>query len=156
MEVGAYIPSGGSTTHSVTASFAFEGVLGGAKDSTGVFPAIIAMPVSISMTPQNAYIGVGRTQQFTAIGTYGDGSTADITTTATWSSSSASVASVSSGGLVTANAAGTSTISCNFGYSRFGPRHSNSITISFTFNHATESLIANGLNDAIVSNWQFC
>lgn len=66
VEVGAYIPSGGSSTHSVTASFAFEGTLNGNYDSTGILPAIAQTPASIAVSPQNPYIAVSSTQQHTA------------------------------------------------------------------------------------------
>jgi len=66
------------------------------------------------VTPQNAYIAMGTTQQFTAVGTYNDGSTADLTATVSWSSSSTQVATITSTGLMTAQAAGTSTISASF------------------------------------------
>src|SRR5439155_4793314 len=55
------------------------------------------------------------TQQFTAIGTFSDGSTANLTATATWQSSNAGVASVNSSGLATGIAAGTATITASQG-----------------------------------------
>ncbi len=58
---------------------------------------------SIAVTPANTSTPLGGTQQFTATGTYSDGSTAPLT--ATWSSSSA-VATISSGGLATAASSG--------------------------------------------------
>ena len=44
--------------------------------------------VSIAVTPATVTIGIGSTQQFTAIGTYTDNSTQNLTTTVVWSSSS--------------------------------------------------------------------
>ena len=71
---------------------------------------------SITVTPANPTVAKGTTQQFTATGTYFDGSTADITLSVTWSSSSTSTATISSTGLATAVAAsGTSTISATQG-----------------------------------------
>jgi trimeric autotransporter adhesin len=65
---------------------------------------------SISVTPSNpSSIAVGSTQQFTATATYSDGSTADISSQVSWSSDSPN-ASVSTGGLATAVAAGTANI----------------------------------------------
>src|SRR5258708_19975835 len=115
VEGGGYIPSGGSTTHSVTASFAFEGTLNGNYDSTGALPAIVRMPVSLAVSPQNPYVAVGGTQQFTAIGTYSDNTTADLTTTVSWSSSSTQVGTITSAGVMTGHAAGTTTISATLG-----------------------------------------
>ena len=65
---------------------------------------------SISVTPANPSIPVGVTQQFTASGTYSNGKSHDITMLVTWRSSQTTVATVSSGGLVTPVAKGTATI----------------------------------------------
>lgn len=67
--------------------------------------------VSIAVSPVDPSLGAGDTQQFKATGTFADGLTGDLTKTVTWQSSDPSVASITSGGLVTALAAGTSTIS---------------------------------------------
>ncbi len=68
---------------------------------------------SIAVTPANQALVTGTSQQFTAMGTYSDGSTANITSQATWSSSLTSVATIATGGLATAVAAGTTTISAS-------------------------------------------
>jgi len=61
----------------------------------------------------------GQTQQFTAIGTYTDGSTQDVTQTGHWSSSAATVATISNSsgtnGLATMLATGTTTIGISSG-----------------------------------------
>lgn len=67
--------------------------------------------VSISLSPGSASISVGGTQQFTATGTYNDGSTGDITSAVVWTSSATSIATIDSKGLSTGVAPGTSTIS---------------------------------------------
>jgi uncharacterized repeat protein (TIGR01451 family) len=69
---------------------------------------------SITVTPGNKTLAPGMTQQFSATGNYSDGTTQDLTTSATWSTGSATIATVS-GGLVTANAAGTTTVSASDG-----------------------------------------
>ncbi len=70
--------------------------------------------VSIAVTPANGTFVVGWPVQFTATGTYSDGSTRDITRQVMWKSSSRSLARVSnsyfSKGVVTPRAAGTPTI----------------------------------------------
>ena len=66
--------------------------------------------VSITVTPESATITIGGTQQFTATGTYSDGSEADLTTTATWTSSDSTVATVDSAGLATGLDIGEATI----------------------------------------------
>jgi uncharacterized protein YjdB len=65
---------------------------------------------TIFVAPGNPSIPAGVPQQFTAIGTYTDGSSSDITTQVTWTSSNTSVATVNSSGLAIAVAAGTATI----------------------------------------------
>src|SRR5439155_11839338 len=57
----------------------------------------------------------GKTQQFTATGTYSDGSTLDVTSSATWVSSNSAVATITVGGLATGVAQGTSQISATSG-----------------------------------------
>lgn len=75
--------------------------------------------VSIAINPPAPSTTVGTTLQFTATGTYSDGSTQVITTTATWSSSATNVATISNNagtqGLATAVAAGSSTITATQG-----------------------------------------
>jgi uncharacterized protein YjdB len=71
--------------------------------------------VSIAVTPASPSIAVGATQQFKATGTYSDGTTADITATVSWSSSSTSVATISAAGLAKGIGAGSSTIHATSG-----------------------------------------
>ena len=56
-------------------------------------------------------IAKGTTQQFTATGTYSNGSTQNLTSSVTWSSSSTSVATITSAGLATGVGTGSTTIS---------------------------------------------
>lgn len=70
--------------------------------------------VSISISPENSNIGVGVTQQFTATGTYSDGSTEDLTASCMWLSSTIGVATIDDeSGLATGVATGTSTITAS-------------------------------------------
>ena len=57
----------------------------------------------------------GSTTQFVATGTLSDGTTQDVTTTATWMSSDPSVATVSTAGAVTGVAAGTASVFATVG-----------------------------------------
>jgi uncharacterized repeat protein (TIGR03803 family) len=69
---------------------------------------------SIAVTAPNSSISEGTTQQFTATGTYGDNSIADITTQVTWNSSNTGVATIgASTGLATAVATGSASISAS-------------------------------------------
>jgi hypothetical protein len=69
---------------------------------------------SIAVTPATATAPKGETQQYTAMGTFTDGSVQDITTAVTWSSSDTAVAQVSnaggSNGLATALEVGSATV----------------------------------------------
>src|SRR5262249_20133406 len=70
---------------------------------------------SIAVEPADPSIPRGATVQFTAIGTYSDLSTHDLTSQVTWASERAAVATISnaaaSKGLATGASTGTSTIS---------------------------------------------
>jgi Bacterial Ig-like domain (group 2) len=66
---------------------------------------VIAL-ASINVTPPAPQVAAGATTQLTAIGTYTDGSTKDLTPAATWVSSAPSVAAVSAG-LVSCSASAT-------------------------------------------------
>jgi trimeric autotransporter adhesin len=57
---------------------------------------------SLAVAPTSATLILSGTQQISATGTYDDGSTKDLTGSATWSTSDSTVAAVSKGGLVTA------------------------------------------------------
>ncbi len=80
------------------------GATSGTSGSTGVTLN------SISITPSSTTLYVGGTKQFTAIGTYSDGTTADLTSKASWNTSNTSIATASSTGIMTAVAAGASNV----------------------------------------------
>src|SRR6202051_3897644 len=69
---------------------------------------------SISVSPQNGTIAAGITQQFSAAGHYSDGSSNTISSV-TWSSGTATVATISSSGLATSLTAGTTMIQATSG-----------------------------------------
>jgi uncharacterized protein YjdB len=70
--------------------------------------------VSIAISPAASSMPVSTSHQFTATGTYTDGSSADLTTLVGWASSSTATATVASNGTVAAVAAGTTNISASF------------------------------------------
>jgi hypothetical protein len=109
----ATISSGGLSTAAATGTSKISATLRGVSGSTTltVLPAVL---VSIAVTPGNPSVPKGETDQFTATGTYSDKSTQNITTQVTWASATTSVATISSGGLATAVATGTSKISASF------------------------------------------
>ena len=80
--------------------------------SVTVTPAVIS---SIAVTPASVTIPAGTTQQFTAMATFTDSSIQDVSSLATWSSSSGSVATVSSSGLAAAVSVGSSTMTATMG-----------------------------------------
>jgi Bacterial Ig-like domain (group 2) len=71
---------------------------------------------SITVTPSSASNLVGNTVQFTATGTFGDGTTQNLTTLAAWASSSVGVANVSAG-LATGVSSGATTVTATWGLS---------------------------------------
>jgi trimeric autotransporter adhesin len=101
--------SGLGTSHS-TGSSTITATLSKVTGSA-TFTVTNAVLVSIAITPVNPQVFLGTLNQFTATGTFSDQSTKDITGSVTWSSSNQSVASINAGGLVTALALGSLTIS---------------------------------------------
>jgi uncharacterized protein YjdB len=90
---------------SVTLSAASASITG-----STVLTVTSAVIASIAVTPANPSLPVGSVQQFTATGTFSDGTMQDITNSAMWTSSAGSVATVSNSGLATALTTGNSTI----------------------------------------------
>jgi len=69
---------------------------------------------SVDITPASpSNLAAGFSQNFRVIGTYSDGSTADITSQAIWESSSTAIATISSMGTVTGVATGTVSITAS-------------------------------------------
>jgi uncharacterized protein YjdB len=90
----------------------------------------IANLTAIAITPQLSSIPISTTQQFSATGTYSDGSTRDLSLLVTWSSSSTAAATVDVNGLVTSVAAGATTITATLG----------SVTQTFTITVTTPTI----------------
>ncbi len=86
-----------------------SGNVPGTTQSIGVTGTGIVLS-SIAVSAGSSSLTYGSTAQFTATGTYSDNSTGDLTGQVTWASSAASVATISTGGLVTAVAAGQTNI----------------------------------------------
>jgi hypothetical protein len=85
--------------------------------------------VSIAVTPANPSISLGTTQQFTATGTYSDGSTPNITNSVAWTSSNTATATINgTSGLATAVAAGTTQITASLN----GKSGSTNLTVTNT------------------------
>jgi Legume lectin domain/Chitobiase/beta-hexosaminidase C-terminal domain/Bacterial Ig-like domain (group 2) len=90
--------------------------MSGVNGSTAltVTAPVVTTLQSIAVTPSSPSIAKGTTEQFTATGTNSDGSTPDLTSQATWSSSDASVATISATGLASAMATGITKIQASF------------------------------------------
>ena len=105
----ATIAAGGLATAVAVGTSQIQAVSGGITGST-TLTVTAATLVSIAVTPANPSIAKGATEQFTATGTFSDSSTQNLTSTATWSSVTTTVATIAAGGLATAVGTGTSTI----------------------------------------------
>ena len=125
----------GSTT--MTASM---GAVSGSAD----LQVIAASLQSISVTPATLPMATGTTAQLTATGSYSDGSSQDLTSTAIWSSSAGAIASVSTSGLVSALKPGSATITATFN----GVSGSTIITAA---NRILQSIVVTPVNASITS-----
>ncbi|MBE7449601.1 MAG: Ig-like domain-containing protein [Kofleriaceae bacterium] len=70
---------------------------------------------AIAVTPADPVVGIGMTQQMTATGSYSIGPTMDLTAQVTWTTGSATVATVSGGGLVVGVAEGATPVVATLG-----------------------------------------
>jgi len=75
----------------------------------------LGTPLSIDVTPANTSVSAGTTQQFTATAHYSDGGSQDVTLSASWISSSLSVAVLDVAGTATATAYGQASIQASSG-----------------------------------------
>jgi uncharacterized protein YjdB len=75
-----------------------------------------ALLSSITVTPTRAVISPGMSQQFTAIGTYMDNTTLDVTGLVTWTTSDPNVATISNSGQATGVAEGAITVTASLAY----------------------------------------
>jgi subtilisin-like proprotein convertase family protein len=81
----------------------------------GTLTITAAELVSLTVTPSTPFIDVGQNQQFTATGTFSDGTTQDLTGSVVWTSADETVAGISGSGLANALAVGNSLISASQG-----------------------------------------
>ena len=118
----ANVVSGGNGVYAYGATSAFPNLT---HISANYWVDVVFIPLApgppptltkISVTPINATILTGATQQFTATGTYSDGTTQGLTSQVTWASTSPAVAAIiANSGLATGVGVGTSTISATLG-----------------------------------------
>jgi len=93
---------------SATVIASFASMSGG--DTLTVSPAVM---VSIAVAPSNSPVVLGTSKQLTSYGIFSDGSSQDLTKSATWSSANSSTVSISPVGVAVANAVGSSTVSAS-------------------------------------------
>ena len=84
----------------------------GVKNPSGSGPATLT---GLSVTPSAVSLATAASISLHATGTYSDGSTKDLTASATWSSSDSNVATVTSAGVVTGVVTGAVTITARSG-----------------------------------------
>ncbi len=109
----ASINTSGLATTLIPGSSTITALLGTLSGTANLTVTAAPAPTlqSIAVTPgSNNSIATGSTEQFTATGTYSDGSTQNLTTQVTWTSSNVAFATINSSGLATGVAAGSVTI----------------------------------------------
>jgi uncharacterized protein YjdB len=107
----ATINASGLATAVAAGSTAVTASLNGVTGTATLTVTHTLSSISVSPNPQN--LVVGATQQFSALATYSDGATQDITATATWTAAVPTVATVNAAGLATALAPGTTAITAS-------------------------------------------
>ena len=133
----AYAAAAGSATVSACA-----GTVCGSTTVTVGPPAL----VSIAVTPANGTVRVGLSLQFSATGTYSDGSTQNLTSLVTWSPSVPSVATISTTGLASAVMVGQTTIAAASG------AIGGSTTLTVFLPVTTQQATTNAQGQAVFSN----
>lgn len=102
-------------TKGLTAGSAIISATSGSLTGSATLTVTSATVTSIAVTPASPNISLGLTQQFTAVGTFSDSSTQDITGVVAWKSSATGVASITVSGLATGVNIGSTNISATFG-----------------------------------------
>ena len=111
----ATINTSGLATGISTGTTTISAALGGVSNNTTLTVRAPATLTSIAVTPTNSSILTGASRQFTATGTYSDGSTQNLSNQVTWASSNTRVATINTSGLATGISTGTTTISAALG-----------------------------------------
>jgi Bacterial Ig-like domain (group 2). len=141
----AYIDVSGLVTGEAAGQANITASMDGITSPAVSLPVIISAATPVSTTPGPMLISIAitqpstlsinlilayqKTQQFVATGSYSDGSKKDITTLVTWTSSASNIASITSAGLTTGIAVGTTLITASMpGFI------SNRVTVNVTAN----------------------
>jgi len=121
---------------------------------TGIVSPAVSLTVtsatlrSIAISPATASVAPGGTQQFSATGTFSDGTTQDITADVTWASSNTAVATIGSGtGTALGQGSGTTQITATLGSIASAPATLTGTTAtleSISLGAGTASIARNG------------
>jgi trimeric autotransporter adhesin len=115
----ATIGSNGLANATGIGSASITAALGGVTSPAARLSVSAATLVSIAVTPAVPSLALGLNEQLTATGIFTDGSTQDLTSSVTWTSSATTVADISSGlttsGLVTGHVVGSTNITATLG-----------------------------------------
>ncbi len=84
----------------------------------------------ITVTPVNQTLPLGWHQQFTATGTFSDGSTQNISNSVQWTSDNTAVAPIGGGGIAVGNQAGNANISAAFSFAGASASGTTAVTVS--------------------------
>lgn len=104
MSSGGVATGVGAGVTNITATFA------GVTSNAVALTVIATTLQSITINATNSSMAKGTSVQFTATGTYSDGSTQNLTNNVTWTSSSPAIANISSAGLASGLAIGSANI----------------------------------------------
>lgn len=107
--------TGSASLSNTNASFPWAAVLAAFKSAAPSGSGGTPTLNSIQILPASPTLSMGQTLQLSAIGTFSDNSTQDLTNSATWGSSNSAAINISSSGLATAVSHGTSTITASSG-----------------------------------------
>jgi uncharacterized protein YjdB len=87
----------------------------GSMTATASLTVTAATLTNIVVTPATTVVGINGNAQFAATGVFTDNSTQDLTSQVVWSSSNATYALMSAGGVASGLSAGTTTITASYG-----------------------------------------
>lgn len=116
----------------------------GSISGTTAVTVSVAVAVSLTVSPADSSITVGSIQQFSAVEMFSDGTTRTVTNKAKWTSAKTDIASITGGGLATANAEGTATLTASYG----GVKGSGTLTVMPVTYFVTESSKAGVLSNS--------
>jgi Bacterial Ig-like domain (group 2) len=107
--------AGASSLSATSSGYPWAAALAAFKMNAGTTTGGNPTLTSIQITPFSPTLSMGQVQQLSAIGSFSDGSTQDLTSSAGWGSANTGIASVSNSGLATAAGHGTTTVTASSG-----------------------------------------